>query len=35
MLIESIEPSLPSVYEFHLARCDRVVATVLRRILAR
>ena len=32
MLIESIEPSLPSVYEFHLSRCDRVVAAVLRRL---
>jgi RNA polymerase sigma-70 factor, ECF subfamily len=35
MLISSIEPSLPSVYEFHLTRCDRVVGAVLRRILAR
>lgn len=32
MLLESIEPALPSVYEFHLSRCDRVVAAVLRRI---
>ena len=32
MLIASIEPALPSVYEFHLTRCDRVVAAVLRRI---
>jgi RNA polymerase sigma-70 factor (ECF subfamily) len=32
ILIESIEPSLPSVYEFHLSRCDRVVAAVLRRL---
>jgi RNA polymerase sigma-70 factor (ECF subfamily) len=31
-LLESIEPSLPAVYEFHLSRCDRVVAAVLRRI---
>lgn len=29
----SIEPALPSVYEFHLTRCDRVVAAVLRRIV--
>ncbi len=35
MLVESIEPSLPSVYEFHLSRCDRVVASVLRRISKR
>lgn len=32
MLIESIEPALPAVYGFHLSRCDRVVAAVLRRI---
>ena len=32
LLIESIEPALPSLYEFHLSRCDRVVAAVLRRI---
>jgi len=32
MLIESVEPSLPSVYEFHLTRCDRVVTAVLRRL---
>jgi RNA polymerase sigma-70 factor (ECF subfamily) len=31
-LLASIEPAEPSLYEFHLARCDRVVATVLRRI---
>jgi RNA polymerase sigma-70 factor (ECF subfamily) len=31
-LIASIEPALPAIYEFHLARCDRVVAAVLRRI---
>ena len=29
MLVQSIEPSLPSIYEFHLSRCDRVVAAVL------
>jgi RNA polymerase sigma-70 factor, ECF subfamily len=29
MLVESIEPALPSLYEFHLSRCDRVVATVV------
>jgi len=32
MLVQSIEPSLPSIYEFHLSRCDRVVAAVLHRI---
>lgn len=32
MLIASIEPALPTVYELHLTRCDRVVAAVLRRI---
>ena len=32
MLVESIEPALPSIYEFHLSRCDRVVAAVLHRI---
>lgn len=35
MLLRSIEPALPSIYEFHLLRCDRVVAAVLRRIAAR
>ena len=32
MLLESIEPALPSLYEFHLSRCDRVVAAVLHRL---
>lgn len=32
MVIESIEPAVPSLYEFHLSRCDRVVAAVLRKI---
>jgi RNA polymerase sigma-70 factor (ECF subfamily) len=32
MLLASIEPALPSIYEFHLSRCDRVVAAVLARI---
>ncbi len=32
MLIASTEPALPRLYEFHLSRCDRVVAAVLRRI---
>lgn len=32
MLLASIEPTLPSLYAFHLSRCDRVVAAVLRRI---
>ena len=35
MLLGSIEPELPRLYEFHLSRCDRVVAGVLRRIVAR
>ncbi len=35
ILLASLEPSLPSVYEFHLSRCDRVVAAVLRRLEAR
>jgi RNA polymerase sigma-70 factor (ECF subfamily) len=35
MLIESIEPSLPAIYDFHLSRCDRVVAAVLRQLGAR
>jgi RNA polymerase sigma-70 factor (ECF subfamily) len=32
VLIESIEPALSEVYDFHLSRCDRVVAEVFRRI---
>jgi RNA polymerase sigma-70 factor (ECF subfamily) len=32
MLFESIEHELPQLYPFHLSRCDRVVAAVLRRI---
>ena len=32
MLLESIEPTLPSVYAFHLTRCDRVVAAVFVRL---
>jgi len=35
MLLESVEPALGGVYDFHLSRCDRVVAAVLRRIGAR
>jgi RNA polymerase sigma-70 factor (ECF subfamily) len=31
-ILTSIEPALPSVYDFHLSRCDRVVAAVLGRI---
>ena len=31
LLVSSIEPALPSLYEFHLSRCDRVVAGVLLR----
>jgi RNA polymerase sigma-70 factor (ECF subfamily) len=32
LLISSIEPGLPHIYEFHLSRCDRVVAAVFKRI---
>ncbi len=32
MLIDSIEPALPKLYEFHLTRCDRVVSRVMARI---
>ncbi|CAN5923153.1 RNA polymerase sigma factor [soil metagenome] len=32
MLVASIEPALPSLYAFHLSRCDRVVAGVMRRL---
>ncbi len=35
MLVPSIEPALPSVYEFHLLRCDRVVEGVMRRLEGR
>lgn len=35
VLVRSIEPELPRLYEFHLSRCDRVVAAVFGRILAR
>jgi RNA polymerase sigma-70 factor (ECF subfamily) len=35
MLVASVEPALPSLYEFHLSRCDRVVAGVLRRLRVR
>jgi RNA polymerase sigma-70 factor (ECF subfamily) len=31
-VLASIEPTLPNIYEFHLSRCDRVVAAVLGRI---
>ena len=34
MLMQSIEPALGSVYDFHLTRCDRVVAAVLRALEA-
>ena len=33
MLLEDIESGFPTLYEFHLSRCDRVVAAVLRRIM--
>lgn len=32
MLVASIEPALPSLYDFHLSRCDRVVNGVMRRL---
>ena len=32
MLLNDIESGFPMLYEFHLSRCDRVVAAVLRRI---
>jgi RNA polymerase sigma-70 factor (ECF subfamily) len=32
MLLVSIEPVVPTLYDFHLSRCDRVVAGVLARI---
>lgn len=32
MLLSSIEPVVPTLYEFHLLRCDRVVAAVMARI---
>lgn len=32
LLLKSIEPELPQLYQFHLSRCDRVVSAVLRRI---
>ena len=31
-LLEALEPAAPRAYEFHLSRCDRVVAAVLSRI---
>ncbi len=31
-LLEALEPAAPGAYEFHLSRCDRVVAAVLSRI---
>ncbi len=35
MLVASVEPALSGVYAFHLTRCDRVVAGVLRQIASR
>ena len=32
MVLESVEPAVPALYEFHLSRCDRVVAAVLHKI---
>jgi RNA polymerase sigma-70 factor, ECF subfamily len=31
-LLEALEPAAPRAYEFHLSRCDRVVAAVLSRL---
>jgi RNA polymerase sigma-70 factor (ECF subfamily) len=31
-LLEALEPAAPHAYEFHLSRCDRVVAAVMARI---
>jgi RNA polymerase sigma-70 factor (ECF subfamily) len=31
-LLEALEPAAPRAYEFHLSRCDRVVAGVLSRL---
>jgi len=31
-LVEDLEPNFPALYAFHLSRCDRVVAAVMRRI---
>jgi RNA polymerase sigma-70 factor, ECF subfamily len=31
-VLETLEPAVPSAYDFHLSRCDRVVAAVLSRI---
>jgi RNA polymerase sigma-70 factor (ECF subfamily) len=31
-LLETLEPAAPRAYEFHLSRCDRVVAVVLSRL---
>jgi RNA polymerase sigma-70 factor (ECF subfamily) len=31
-LLAALEPAAPRAYEFHLSRCDRVVAGVLRRL---
>ena len=32
LVLDSIEPVVPRLYEFHLSRCDRVVAAVLSKI---
>jgi RNA polymerase sigma-70 factor, ECF subfamily len=32
VLVESMEPALPSLYDLHVARCDRVVDDVLQRV---
>jgi RNA polymerase sigma-70 factor (ECF subfamily) len=31
-LLQSLEPAYPAAYEFHLSRCDRVVAVVFSRL---
>lgn len=35
LLVESIDPGARRIYEFHLSRCDRVVAAVMSRITRR
>ena len=35
VLVEGLEPALPSLYDFHLSRCDRVVDNVLQTVRMR
>jgi hypothetical protein len=34
-LLKDLESGFPTLYEFHLSRCDRVVEAVMRRISPR